>query len=162
MIFLLKPCSGSPFLWKQTQSISSVQSLSHVGLYDSMDCSKPCFPVHHQLLELVQINVHWVSDAIQPFCPPSTLQCFPASGSFPVIQFFASGGQNTIASTSALVLGMNIHDWFPLGWIGWISLQSKWLSRVFSNTTVQNHQFFSAHSSLWSNSHVHTWLLEKP
>ena len=89
----------------------------------------------------------------------SCLQSFPASGSFPVSQLFASGGQSTGASVS--ILPMNIQDWFPLGWTGWISLQSKGLSRVFSNTTVQKHQFFGAQPSLCSNSHIHTWLLEK-
>ena len=93
---------------------------------------------------------------------PSHLQSFPASGSFPMSQFFTSGGQSIGVSASALVLPMNIQDWFPLGLTGWISLQSKELSTVFSNTTVQKHQFFSAQLSLWSNSHVHTWLLEKP
>ena len=76
------------------------------------------------------------------------LQSFPATGSFPVSQFFTSGGQSTGASASASVLLMNIQDWFPLGWTGLMSLQSKGLSRVFSNTTVQKHQFFSAQFSL--------------
>ena len=90
-------------------------------------------------------------------CP----QSFPASSeSFPVSQFFASSGQSI--GVSASVLPMNIQDWFPLGWAGWISLQSRELSRVLSNTTVQKHQFFGAQPSLWSNSHIHTWLLEKP
>ena len=101
-----------------------------------------------------------ISSSVVPFS--SCLQSFPASGSFPMSQFFASGGQNTGVSASASVLPMNIQDWFTLGWTGWISLQSKGLSRVFSNTTVQKHQFFSAQPSLWSNSHIHTWLLEKP
>ena len=92
----------------------------------------------------------------------SCLQSFPASGSFQMSQLFTSGGQSTGVSASALVLPMNIQDWFPLGLTGWISLQSKGLSRVFSNTTVQNHQFFGSQLSLWSNSHIHTWLLEKP
>ena len=92
----------------------------------------------------------------------SCLQSFPASGSFLRSQFFPSGGQRIGVSASASVLPMNIQDWFPWGWTGWISLQSKGLSRVFSNTTVQKHQFFSAQLSLWSNSHIHTWLLEKP
>ena len=82
----------------------------------------------------------------------SFLQSFPGSGSFPVSQFFSSGGQSIGISVSISVLPMNIQDWFPLGWTGWISLQSKGLSRVFSNTTVQKHQFFSAWLSLWSNS----------
>ena len=87
-----------------------------------------------------------ISSSVIPFssCP----QSFPASGSFPVSQFFASGGQNIGVSASTSVLPMNIQDWFPSGWTGWISLQSKGLSRVFSNTTVQKHQFFGAQLSL--------------
>ena len=92
----------------------------------------------------------------------SCFQSFPASGSFPMSQFFAWGGQSIGVSASASVLSMNIQDWSPLGWTGWIFLQSKGLSRVFSNTTVQKHQFFGAQPSLWSNSHIHTWPLEKP
>ena len=92
------------------------------------------------------------------FCP----QSFPASGSFPVSQFFASGGQSIGASASASVLPINIQYWFHLGWTGCVSLQSKGLWRVFYSTTVQKHQFFGAQLSLWSNSHIHTWLLEKP
>ena len=90
----------------------------------------------------------------------SCLQSFPASGSFPVSQFFVLGGQSIGASAS--ILPMNIQDWSPLRLTGWISLQSKGLSRVFSNTTVQKHQHFSIQLSLWSSSHIHTWLLEKP
>ena len=86
----------------------------------------------------------------------SWLQSFPASGSFTVSQFFASGGQSIGASASASILPMNIQDWSPLGWTAWISLYSKELSRVFSNTTVQKHQFFGAQLSLWSNSHMTT------
>ena len=86
-----------------------------------------------------------ISSSIVPF---SCLQSFPASGSFQMSQFFTSGGQSIGVSASASVLPMNIQDWFPLGWTGWISLQSKGLSRVFSNTTVQKHQFFSAQLSL--------------
>ena len=92
----------------------------------------------------------------------SRLQSFPASGSFQISQFFASGSQSIRVSALASVLPMNIQDWFPLGWTGWISLQSKGLSRVFSNTTVQKHQFFGTQLSLLSNSHIHTWPLEKP
>ena len=91
----------------------------------------------------------------------SCLQSFQASGSFPMSQLFAWGGQSTGVSASASVLPMNTQDWFPLGWTGWISLQSKGLSRVFSSTTVQKHQFFGTQLSLWSNSHIHTWPLEK-
>ena len=101
-----------------------------------------------------------ISSSVVPFS--SHLQSFPGSGSFQMSQFFASGGQSIGVLASASVLPMNIHDWLPLGWTGWISLQSKGLSRGFSNTTVQKHQFFSAQLSLWSNSHIHTWLLEKP
>ena len=92
----------------------------------------------------------------------SCLQSFPASGSFPISQFFASGNQSIGVSASASVLPMNIPDWFPLGLTGLISLQFKGLSRVFSNTTVQKHQFFGTQLSLWSKSHICTWLLEKP
>ena len=105
------------------------------------------------------------------WCPPtisssvssfSCLQYCPASGSFLMRQLFRSGSQSTGASASVSVLPMNIQDWFPLRLTGLISLQSKGLSRVFSYTTVQKHQFFGAHPFLWSNSHIYTWLLEKP
>ena len=92
----------------------------------------------------------------------SCFQSPPASGSFPVNWLVASGGQSIRTSASASVLPMNIQDWLLLGLAGWNSLQSKGLSRVFSNTTVQKHQFFGTQLSLWSNSHNHTWLLEKP
>ena len=92
----------------------------------------------------------------------SCLQSFPASGSFAMSQFFASGGQSIGISASASVLPMNVQDWFSLGLTDLVSLQSKGLSRVFFNMTVQKHQFFSAQLSLWSNFHIHTWLLEKP
>ena len=90
------------------------------------------------------------------------LSVFPSIRSFPVSQFFISGGQSVKASASAAVLPMNIQDWFPLALTGLISLQSKGLSRVFSNTTVQKHQVFSTQPPLWSNSHIHIWPLEKP
>ena len=101
-----------------------------------------------------------ISSSVVPFssCP----QSLPASESFPMSQLFAWGGQITGVSASASVLPMTIQDWFPLGWTGWISLQSKGLSRVFSNTTVQKHQSFSAQPSSQSNSHIHTWPQEKP
>ena len=101
-----------------------------------------------------------VLSSVVPFS--SCLQYFRATGSFPMSQFFTSGGQSTRVSASASVLPMNIQDWFPLDRTGWISLLSKGLSRVFSNTAVQKHQFTSTHLSLQSNSHIHTWLLEKP
>ena len=140
---------------------------SCLTLCNPMDCSMPGLPFHHQLPEFTQTHVHWVSDAIHPSLPlpcpfSSHLQSFPASGSFPVSQFFSSGGQSTGVSALASVLLMGIQDWFPLGWIGWISLQSKGLSRLFSNIAVQKHQFFGTQLSLQSTSHIHTWLLEKP
>ena len=101
-----------------------------------------------------------ISSSVVPFS--SCLQSFPASGSFQMSQLFASGGQSIGVSVSTSVLTMNTQDWSPLGWTGWISLQSNGLSRVFSNTTVQKHQFFSAQLSSQSNSHIHTWTLEKP
>ena len=101
-----------------------------------------------------------ISSSVIPFssCP----QSLPASESFPTSQLFAWGGQSIRVSASASVLPMNTQDWSPLGWTGWISLQSKGLSRVFSNTMVQKHQFFSPQLSLQSKSHIHTWLQEKP
>ena len=101
-----------------------------------------------------------ISSPVIPFS--SWLQPFPASGSFPMSQFFVSGGQSIGVSASTSVLPMNIQDWFPLGWTGLIFWQSKGFSRVFSNTIVQKHRFFGAQPSLWSNSHIYTWLLEKP
>ena len=103
-----------------------------------------------------------ISSFVLLLIPFSCLQSFPASGFFPMSQFFTSDRQSIGVSASTSILPMNIQDWFPLGWTGWISLQSKGLSRVFSNTTVQKHQFFGAQLSLWSNSHIHTWQLEKP
>ena len=127
-------------------------SVSQSCLCDPVDCSTPGLPVHHQLSEFTQTHVHWVGDAIQPYHPLSSPSPpffnLPASGSFPMSQLFASGGQNIGVSASASVLPMNIQDWFPLGWTGWISLQSKGLSRAFSNTTVQIRQFFGAQLSL--------------
>ena len=141
---------------------------SHTTLWYPMDCSTPGFPVHHQLLELTQTHIHWVGDAIQPSISSSaspfsfSLQSFPTSGSFPVSQLFSSVGQSIKVLASASVLKMNIQDWLPLGLSGWIALQSKGLSRVFSNTKVQKHQFFGTQLSLWSNSHIHAWRLKKP
>ena len=128
---------------------------------DCMNCSMPSFPVYHQLPELTQNSCpssRWchptISSSVVPFS--SHLQSFPASGSFQMNQFFASGSQSIGVSVSASVLSMNIQDWFPLGLTGLI-LQSMGLSIVFSNTTIWKHQFFSAQSSLWSNCHIHTW-----
>ena len=101
-----------------------------------------------------------ISSSVVPFF--NHPQSFPASGSSQMSQFFASGGESIEVLVSASVLPMNIQEWFPLEWTGWISLQPKGLSRVFSNTTVQKHRFFSAQLSSQSKSHIHTWLLEKP
>ena len=148
---------------------SSVQLLSRVQLFVTLwTAARQGFlsiTNFQSLLKLTSIESvmpsnHLISFSVIPFS--SHLQYFPASGFFPMSQFFASGGQSIGASSSASVLPMNTQDWFPLGRAGWISLQSKGLSRVFSNTTVQKHQFFSTQLSLWSNSHIYTWLLEKP
>ena len=101
-----------------------------------------------------------ISSSVFPFS--SSLQSFPASGSFSMSQFFASGGQSTGVSASTSVLPKNTQDWCPLGLTDWSSMMSKCLSRVCSNTTVQKHQFFSAQPSSQSNSHIHTWPQEKP
>ena len=137
---------------------------SCLTLCDPMDCSRSGFPVLHNLLEFAQIHVHWISDVIQlshPVSPPSppALNLFHPQ-SFPMSWSFASGGQ--IIKASASVLPVNIQGWLPLGLTGLICLLSKRLSRVFSITTVWKYQFFSAQPSLWSNSHIHIWLLEKP
>ena len=174
--FSLKINKGMPiykrvqlFNWEYLIAIqfSSVVIQSWLTLCDPMNSSTPGLPIQHQLLEFTQTHVHWVSDAIQPSHPlsipfSSRLQSFPASGTFHMSYLFASGGQSTGVSASTSVFPMNIQDWFPSGWTGWISLQSKGLLRVFSNTTVQKHQFFCAQLSLQSNSHIHIWRLEKP
>ena len=117
------------------------------GVYSNLCPSSPwCHPA--------------ISSSVGPFssCP----QSLPASGSFPMSQLFAWGGQSVGVSALASVLPMNTQDWSPLEWTRWTSLLSKWLSRVFSNITVQKHQFFGAQLSSQSNSHIHTWPLEKP
>ena len=125
-----------------------------------MDCSTPALSVHHQHPEFAQTRVHWVDDAIQPSYPlssppPPALNLSQYQGCFQMSQFFTSGGQSIGVSASTSVLPMNTQDWSPLGWTGWISLQSRGLSRVFPNTTVQNHQFFGAQLSLWSLTSIH-------
>ena len=152
----------STHLW-----FSSVQSLSRVRLFEtpwtaallsSLSIINPW--VHPNLCPLSSWYHPTISSSVVPFssCP----QPLPASGSFPVSQLFAWGGQSIGVSASASVLSMNTQDLSPSGWTGWISLLSKGLSRVFSNTTVQKHQFFSTQLSSQSNSHIHTWLLKKP
>ena len=148
-------------------TVSSVQSLSCIRLLVTT------WITAHQAS--LSINNSWSStkpmciESVMPsshliLCHPLLLlpQFLPAPGSFPIRQPFAWGGQITGVSALASVLPMNTQDWSPLGWTGWISLQPKWLSRVFSNTTVQKHQFFGSQFSSQSNSHIHTWPLEKP
>ena len=139
-------------LWLFSVQFSSVAQ-SCLTLCDLMNRCTPGLPVHHQLPESTQTHVHRVGDAIQPSHPLFVLfsscpQSFPASGSFPMSQFFVSGGQRAGTSALASVLSMNTQGWSPLGWTGWASSQSNGLSRVFSITTVQEHQFFSAQLSL--------------
>ena len=149
----------------QTQFSWVAQSC--LTLCSPMDCSTPGLPVHHHLLEsnpnscpLSRWRHPTISFSVLPFS--SRLQSFPASGSFQMSQFFTLGGQSIRVSASTSVHPMNTQDWSPLGWTGWISLEPKGLSRVFSNTTVQKHQFFGDQLSSQSNSHIHTWPVEKP
>ena len=123
-------------------------------------CPSPSPGVRPSSSPLNQWCCPTISSPVIPFssCPRS----FPASGSFPISQLSARGGQSIVTSALASVLPMNIQGWLPLGLTGLISLQSKGLSRAFSSTTVQKHQFFGTQPSLWSNSHICTWLLEKP
>ena len=135
-------------------------------LCDPMNCCTPGLPVHHQLPEFTQTHVHQVSDAIQPSHPlssPSPPAPNPSQHqSFPVSRLFAWGGQSTRVSALASFLPKKSQGWSPSERTGWISLQSKGLSRAFSNTTVQKHQFFGTQLSSQSNSHIHTWSQEKP
>ena len=155
-----------PFL---LSSVSLVQFISFPQscptLCDPMNHSTPDLPVHHRLLEFTQTHVHRVSDAIQPSQPllsPSPAPNASQHQSFPVSQLFTWGGQGTGVSALASLLPKKTQDWSPSEWTGWISLQSKGLSRVFSNTTVQKRQFFGTQLSSQSNSHIHTWPLGKP
>ena len=154
---ILPPCS--------VQFSSVAQSCP--TLRDAMNCSTPGLPVHHQLPEFTQTQCpssQWchpaISSSVVPFssCP----QSLPASESFPMSQLFARGGPSSGVSALASLFPKKSHGWSASEWTGWISLQSKGLSRVFSNTTVQKHQFFGAQPSSQSNSHIHTWPQEKP
>ena len=149
------------FFWLH-HKLSSVH-FSHSVMSDSSQPHGLCTPgppVYHQLPEFTQTHVHWVSDAMKPFHPlsslsPPTFNLLQHQGLF---QWVSSSHQvaKVLVSASTSVFPMNTQDWSPLGWTGLISLQSKGLSRVFSNTTVQKHQFFGTQISLY-NSHIHTW-----
>ena len=147
--------------------LSSLQSLSRVSLF-----ATPWIRARQASLSITNTRslpkpmcISWwcrpvISPSVIPFC--SCPQSFPGLGSFPMSQLFAWGDQSIGVSASTSVPPMNTQDYSLLGWTGWIFPQSKGVSRVFSNTTVQKHQFFSAQLSSPSNSHIHTWLLEKP
>ena len=156
-------------VYKKTVSVqlSSVQSLRRVRLFTtpwtaarqaSLSTTNSQSSLRFRSIESVMPFSHLTS--VVPFssCP----QSLPASESFPMSQLFAWGGQSTGVSALASFLPRNTQDWYPLEWTAWISLQSMGLSRVFSNTTVQKHQFFSVQLSSQSNSHIHIWPLEKP
>ena len=172
-MYLIKTACRENTFWNLRQ-FSPVQSLSCVRLFVTpwtVACQASLFITNSWSLLKLMSGVYSNSCPSSQWCHPtissslvpfsSRLQSFPASGAFPMSQFFTSGDQSIGVSASASVLPMNIQDWSPLGLTGLISLQFKGLARVFSNTTVQKHPFFSTQLSLWSNSHIHTWLLEK-
>ena len=134
--------------WEESLGENCSAGKSSLTLCSPVNCSMPGFPVLHCIRESAQTLVHWVGDAIQPSHP---LLLLPSI--FPNIRVFSN------ESALASALPVSIQGWFPLGLTGLISLQSRGILRVFSNTTVQKHQFFGAQPSLWSNSHIHTWLL---
>ena len=161
----LRVKSSSHKEWFIVQLISVAQSCP--TLCDSMDFSTPGSPcpsptpgTYSKSCPLSQWCHPTILSSVLPFS--SRLRSFPASGSFPVSQFFTSGGQSIGVSASASALLMNLQDWSTWGWTGWISLQSKGPSRVFSNTTVWRHRFFSAQPFTLFSSHIYTCLLEKP
>ena len=168
--YYLLPTRTAIYTHTHAYQFSSVQfsrsvvsdSLHPHGLQHArLPCPSPTPRAYSNTCPLSQWCHPTISSSIVPFA--SCLQSFPASGSFPMSQFFASDGQSIGVSASVSVLPMSIQHWFPLQLTGLISLQSKGrLSRVFSNTTVQKHQFFSAQLSSQSNSHIHTWPQEKP
>ena len=147
--------------------ISSVQ-FSHLVVSDSLQphesqhtrppCPSPTPRVYSNSCPFSRWCHPAITSSVTPFS--SYTESLPTLGSFPKSQLFAWGGQSTGVSASASVLPMNTQDWSPLGWTGWISLQSKGLARVVSNTTVQKHQFFGTQFSLWTNFHIHIWLQE--
>ena len=158
----MKRCTISLIIqFSSVQSLSCVDSLRpHESQHARPPCPSPTLGDHSNSCPLSGWCHPAISSSVVPFssCP----QSLPASGSFPVSQLVTWSGQSIGVSASASVLPVNIQDWSPSGWTGWISLQPKGLSRVFSNTTVQKHQFFGAQLSSQSNSHIHTWPVEKP
>ena len=148
--------------WFRVQFSSVTQSC--LTLCDPMNRSTPGLPVHHQLPEFTQTHVHWVRDAIQPSHPLSSPFLLPLIP--PSIRVFSN--ESTLCMrwpkywSFSFSISSSTQGWSPLEWTGWISLQSKGLSKVLSNTTVQKHQFFGAQVSSQSNSHIHTWPQEKP
>ena len=157
--------SNSPSVYSLATSVQFSRSVVSDSLrpHESQHARPPCPSqtpgVHSNPCPLSQWCHPAISFSVIPFSCPQSL---PASGSFPMSQLFTSGGQGIGVSASTSVFPMNTQDWSPLGWTGWISLQSRGLSRVFSNTTVQKHQFFSTQLSSQSSSHIHTWPMEKP
>ena len=151
-------------MWIRSDQIShSVVSDSlrpHELQHARHPCPSPTPKVHSDSRPSSQWCHPAISSSVVPFS--SCHQSLPASESFPMSQLFTWSGQSTGVSALASFLPKKSHGWSPSEWTGWISLQSKWLSRVFSNTSVQKHQFFSAQLSLWSNSHIYTWLMKKP
>ena len=158
---LLKVLCAVP--WASAQFSHSVVSNASRP-HESQHSRPPCPSQTPRVYSNWCPSSRWCHPAISSSAVPfsSCLQSLPASGSFPLSQLFTWGGQSTGVSASSSVLPMNTQDWSPLGWTGWISLQSKGLSRVFSNTIVQKHQFFGGQLSSQSNSHIHSWLLKKP
>ena len=143
-----------------SHSVMSDSLWPHESHHARPPCPSPTPRVHSNPCPLSSWCHPTISSSVVPFssCP----QSFPASGPFQMSQLFTSGGQSIGVSASKSVLPMNTQDWPPSGWTSWISLQSKGLSKVFSNTTVQKHQFFGTQLSSQSNFHIHTWPLEKP
>ena len=142
------------------RSVVSDSLRPHESQHTRPPCPSPTLGVHSNSRPSSWWCHPAISSSVVPFssCP----QSLPASGSFPMSQLFSWGGQSTGVLALASFLPKKSQGWFPLEWTGWISLQSKGLSRVFSNTTVQKHQFFKAQPSSQSNSHIHTWPVEKP
>ena len=169
-LFIQGVSSGLNWLRPRVRMMFSSVQFSHSVMSDSLwpqesqHARSPCPSPTPGIYSSSCPSSRWchpaISSSVVPFssCP----QSLPASGSFPMSQFFAWGGQSIGVVALVSVLPMNTQDWSPLEWTGWISLQSKGLSRVFSNTTVQKPQFFSTQLSSQSNSHIHTWPLEKP